>query len=262
VLSELKLYADEWPEVVNMVQSVLKNSLSTRLNKRTPMQVFTGHAKTTPLALTLKDNLPVSTPLDFIKAQKLVEVEKMSKAMAEIHAHETEKASRDRKADIQKHNYKTHVRLPNFQVGDYVLVAEQRKSGVSKMQVKWKGPRRVASVESDYVFVVVNLLTKELKAAHATLLRFYKEMKLNVTAELVQAAEHNDHQLYVVSKILDARYNEQEIFHELLVAWHGLPVGEATWEPYSVMAVCVPDMVAKFMESHEDIDTVREMRSL
>jgi hypothetical protein len=85
---------------------------------------------------------------------------------------------------------------------------------------------------------------------------------LNVTAELAQAAEHNDHKLYVVSKILDARYNEQEMFHGLLVAWRGFNVGEATWEPYSVMAVDVPDMVAKFMEFHEDIDAVREMRSL
>jgi Chromo (CHRromatin Organisation MOdifier) domain len=77
-----------------------------------------------------------------------------------------------------------------------------------------------------------------------------------------QAAEHNDHHLYVVSKMLDARYNEQEMLDELLVAWRGFPVGEATWEPYSVMAVEVPDMVAKFMESHEDIDTVRKIRSL
>jgi hypothetical protein len=65
-----------------------------------------------------------------------------------------------------------------------------------------------------------------------------------------------------VSKTLDARYNEQEMFHELLVAWRGFLVGEATWKPYSVMAVDVQDMVAKFMESHEDIDEVREMRSL
>jgi hypothetical protein len=92
-------------------------------------------------------------------------------------------------------------------VGDYVLVTEHRKSGVSNLQVKWKGPRRTASVESDYVFVVDNLLTKELKAAHATRLRFYKDNELNVTAELAQAAEHSDHHLYVVSKILDARYN-------------------------------------------------------
>jgi hypothetical protein len=114
-------------------------------------------------------------------------------------------------------------------------------------------------VESDYVFVVQNLLTDELKAAHATRLRFYKDKELNVTAELAQAADHNYHQLYVVSNILDARYNEQEMFHELLVALRGFPVGKATWEASSVMAVDVPDMVAKFMESHEDIDAVREI---
>jgi hypothetical protein len=190
--------------VVNMVQSILNNTLSTRLNKRTPMQVFTGHVETTQLALMLKDNMPVNAPLDVIKAQKLMKVEKLSKAMTEIHAQVAEKATRVRKAAIQKHNDKTHVRSPNFQVSDYVLVAEHRKSGTTKLQVKWKGPRRVASVESDYVFVVENLLTKELKAAHATRLRFYKNKDLNVPAELAQASEHNDHQLYVVSKILDA----------------------------------------------------------
>jgi Chromo (CHRromatin Organisation MOdifier) domain len=174
-----------------------------------------------------------------------------------------EKATRDRKAAIQKHKDKTHVQSANFQVGDYVLVAEQRRSGLSKLQFKWKGPRRVASVESDYVFVVENLLTKELKAAHATRLRLlYRDKELIVTAELAQAAEHKDHQLYVVLKILDARYNEQKVFHELLVAWRGFSVRETTWESYSVMAVDVPDMVAKFVESHEDMDTMLKMRSL
>jgi Chromo (CHRromatin Organisation MOdifier) domain len=147
-------------------------------------------------------------------------------------------------------------------VGDYVIFAEHRKSGKSKLQAKWKGPRRVASVESDYVFFVENLLTKELKAAHAIRLRFYKDKKLNITAELAQPAEHNDHQLYVVSKVLDARYNEQEMFHELLVAWRSFSVEEATWEPYSVMAVDDLDMFAKFMESHGDTDMVRKMRYL
>jgi hypothetical protein len=86
-------------------------------------------------------------------------------------------------------------------------------------------------LESDYVFVVEHLLTKYLKAAHETRLRFYKDKELNVTAELTQAAEHNDHQLNVVSKILDVRCNEQEMSHELMVAWRGFHVGEATLEP-------------------------------
>jgi hypothetical protein len=148
--------------------------------------------------------------------------------MTEIHTQVAEKATRDRKAAIQNHNDKTHVRSSNFQVRDYVLVAEHRKSGVSKLQIKWKVLRRVVSVESDYVFVVANLFTNELKTAHATRLIFYKDKKLNVTAELFQTAQGNDHLLYVVSKILDARYNEQEMFHELLVAWRGFPVGKAT----------------------------------
>jgi uncharacterized protein YueI len=54
------------------------------VKKKTPMQVFTGHAETTPLALILRDNLPVNAPLDFIEAQKHMEVEKLSKAMTEI----------------------------------------------------------------------------------------------------------------------------------------------------------------------------------
>jgi hypothetical protein len=36
------------------------------------------------------------------------------------------------------------------------------------------------------------------------------------------------------------------MFHELLVAWRDFLVEEATWKPYSDMAVDVPDMVAKF----------------
>jgi hypothetical protein len=52
------------------------------------------------------------------------------------------------------------------------------------------------------------------------------------------------------------------MFHELLVAWRGFFVGVATWEPCPVLAVDVPDIVAKFMKSHEGIDMVRKMRSL
>jgi hypothetical protein len=43
MLSDLKMYADERPEVDNLEQNVLNNSLSTRMNKRTSMQVITGH---------------------------------------------------------------------------------------------------------------------------------------------------------------------------------------------------------------------------
>jgi hypothetical protein len=112
------------------------------------------------------------------------------------------------------------------------------------------------------VLVVVNLLMKELKAAYETRLRFYWNKELNFTAELAQTAEHNGHQLYVVSKMLGARYNEQGIFHELFVAWRGFPVDEGIFESHSDIAVGDPEMVTKFMESHDDSDMVSKMRYL
>jgi hypothetical protein len=101
VLSELKMYEDECPEVVNIAQSVLNNYVSTRQNKRTPMQVFTGHAEITQLELMLKGNGPVNAPLDFIKVQKIMKVENLMTAMTEIHAKVAEKSKRDREAAIQ-----------------------------------------------------------------------------------------------------------------------------------------------------------------
>jgi hypothetical protein len=86
VLSELKLHADEWLGVVNTVQSILDNSISTRLNKRRLIQVFTGNLETTPLSLMLNDNVNVNAHRLFIKAQRLMEVLKLLKAMAEVHA--------------------------------------------------------------------------------------------------------------------------------------------------------------------------------
>jgi hypothetical protein len=127
------------------------------------MQVFAGHAKTTLLALMLKDNGPVSTTLDFIKSKNLIKEEKLSVTMTEIHVQVAEKATRDRK---------------------YVLVSKYRKIGTFKLQVKWKSPCRIARVESDYMFAIENLLTKNLKAAHTTSLRLYQDKKLNVTEEL------------------------------------------------------------------------------
>jgi biopolymer transport protein ExbB/TolQ len=106
------MYTDEWLEVANLVQSVLNISLSTRLNKRTLRKIFTGNAETISLALMLEDNVPGNAPLDFIKMQKIMEVEKLSTAKMEIRAQVTEKTTRNRKAAIQKHNDKVHVRSP------------------------------------------------------------------------------------------------------------------------------------------------------
>jgi uncharacterized protein YhfF len=206
LLSDLKMSVDDWDKVVPVIQSVLNNSPASRLQNRTPIYVFTSHKDTTPLALILKGEEEVEmASIDFIKAQKLMEMEETAKIMAEIHTQVVAQSTKTRTRAIDAHNRKTHVQAPNFEVGDYVLVADPIKQGRSKLQVKWKGPRRFFRVESELVFVVENLATKDVKAVHANFMRFYKDKSLNVTEELEQAAEHNEHQRFVVSNLLDLR---------------------------------------------------------
>jgi hypothetical protein len=115
-----------------------------------------------------------------------LDVVKLSKAMTEIHAQVAEKATRDRKAAIEKHNDRTHVRSPNFQVGYYVIVAEHHKSGTSKLQIKWKCPRRVASVDSDYVFEKLSNAMTEIHAQVAE----------KTTLDLKAAIQKHDSQIH------------------------------------------------------------------
>jgi hypothetical protein len=79
-----------------------------------------------------------------------------------------EKAMRYRKDFMQKNNGKIYVRSQNFQVSDYVLVAEHRQSSLPKLHAKWKGPCRIASLEFVCLFAVEILLMMELKPALAS----------------------------------------------------------------------------------------------
>jgi hypothetical protein len=78
-----------------------------------------------------------------------VEVEKLSQAMTEIHTQVAEIETRERMAAVQEHKDKTHVRSPNFQVGDYVLVAKHRKGRLVQLagELERPAPRRECGVQ-------------------------------------------------------------------------------------------------------------------
>jgi hypothetical protein len=216
----------------------------------------------TPLVLTLKDNVLVNAPLEFIKAQKLMEVEKLSKTMTKIHAQVAEKAMSDVKAAIPKHSDKdahAFAKLPSGQLRSCRTKPQERYVRVAG-EVEGPAPHHECGVR---LYVCRGKSSHNGAEGRArTRLQFHQEKEHNITAELAQAAEHNDHELFISSKILGARYNEQDMFHEWLVVWRGFQVGEVTWEPYSVMAVVVPEVGTKFIKSDNDPDMVSEMRSL
>jgi hypothetical protein len=84
--------------------------------------------------------------IEFIEAQKLVEIEKTSRIMAEVHMQVAERSTKGRLQAINRHNKQTHEHSPTFVVSDYGLVTNAVKRGVSKLQVVWNGPHRIASV--------------------------------------------------------------------------------------------------------------------
>jgi hypothetical protein len=66
----------------------------------------------------------------------------MSQTRKEIHAQVAEKSTRNSMAAIQKHNDKSHVRSPNFEVSDFALVAEHCKNVQAASEVEGSAPHR------------------------------------------------------------------------------------------------------------------------
>jgi hypothetical protein len=189
-----------------------------------------------------------------------MEVQKESKTMTKIYAQVAEKANLDREASIQKQNDRTHVRSPNFQVRDYLPVANHRKSDTFKLQVKWKGPRRIASVESDYVFVVVNLLTEELNAANATPLRLYRIRDSTTQRRWLRSPSTTtisctSCRRYSARDRMNKRYFMSCISMARLLSRRG-HLGTV------LCCGCGCSRDGEEDESHDDPDMVREMRSL
>jgi transposase InsO family protein len=70
MLSEMHLAPQQWPCVLPAIQATLNNSPSFHRAGQTQLTAFTGHARDTPLSLTILH--PVANhSLSFIKAQKL-----------------------------------------------------------------------------------------------------------------------------------------------------------------------------------------------
>ncbi|CAM9475825.1 unnamed protein product [Ascophyllum nodosum] len=95
--------------------------------------------------------------------------------------------------------------MPNFEVGDYVLVARVRKVGSApKLVTTWTGPWRVVSGGSPHVYNVQDIVTGETKEVHVVRMRAYADSSLAVGAEVQGLFEMTKHQgEYEIQDILN-----------------------------------------------------------
>jgi hypothetical protein len=184
MLSEMHLAPQEWPSVLPAIQAVLNNSPSSHRAGQTPLTAFVGHARDSPLSLTILHPMK-NQSLSFIRAQQLTESTKLTQQVEQLHKEVTDKVSRQRRRQMEAHKVNTHLVQPNFCVGDYVLRAEPKRVQ-PKLILIWKGPYKVDKVFDNHTLGVNSLINGSQFVTHVTRTRLYQDPLLQ-TAEDVQA---------------------------------------------------------------------------
>jgi hypothetical protein len=108
MLSEMHLAPQDWPCVLLAIQAVLNNSPSSHRAVQMPLTAFTGHARDSPLSLTILHPMK-NQSLSFIRAQQLAESTKLTQQVGKIHKEVTDKVSRQRHRQIEAHNANTLI---------------------------------------------------------------------------------------------------------------------------------------------------------
>ena len=261
LLSEFRLKPSEWPSVIRLIQSILNHSVRPSLNNRAPITAFAGLPADNPLRTLLPPPPASPASLDFVKAQRIVHIESLIKSLDELHRNVAEKRTRKRQQEVDRHNDRTRIRPVNFDIGDFVLVADTEKHSGNKLRLKWKGPRRITRCESALVYEVEDLLNQSNNLIHVSRLKFYADSQLHMTETLLDTIDHNEVHYNVVTKILGLRFNSLNNRFEVQCKWKGFGLEEPTWEPFANMREDIPDMLDKFLQTFTNQELVAAARA-
>ena len=135
--------------------------------------------------------------------------------------------------------------LPDFAVGDYVLEARVRQSGITpKLMNTWTG-RRVVSKTGGHVYGVEDIITGRSREVHIARMRPYADASLNVTAELKEVFNNLKSQGELDMERIEGADLEADSEEDVVkVKWVGLDEEETTWEPVSTIYADAPKYTA------------------
>jgi hypothetical protein len=220
----------DWIFYVSAVQLALNSAHRQRLG-RSPFELMLGpraSGSSVVVAPASSASAVSLEPVDFAAHQE--QFDALASALDAMHKATAPRQERQRFLGRESSK---RGELPNFSVGDFVLVARVRIAGkTSKLQATWMGPFRVTSVSAGHTFVVQHLLNGSLLTVHASRLLFYHDALLEITTELKERAQFVEEQgLFEVEKLVKVERREGQ--WQALVAWLGFEESERTWEPLS-----------------------------
>jgi Integrase core domain/Integrase zinc binding domain len=169
LLSEFRLRPASWPEVIKIVQTIINNSPSPQRGNIAPLAAFTGRPADSPLLSIVAPNTGETKSLPNIHLQQLTELNALRPAVHEIHKRAFDAATSRRASARAAASGRA---APNFELGDFVLVARRERPAGDKLTLRWRGPMRIVSTLSEHVYEVQSLETESVQAVHATRFRF------------------------------------------------------------------------------------------
>lgn len=179
VLSELQHCPSEWPNLVPMLQSMLKNSPSPTLINSCPITAFFGLDPKPPVSSFIRSSTGSPITVSEVIRERTTNIANLKKFVAELHP-VVQDTVRNNRETLQAAMSKGE--LSRFMKADFGLVAlEDFKAGENRA-LRWHGPRRIEKATSDYFYQVEDLRNGQLEDVHISRLRFFRDSALDTQA--------------------------------------------------------------------------------
>jgi Chromo (CHRromatin Organisation MOdifier) domain len=230
---------DSWSKVLPLVQRILNFTKDGSINVA-PAQVIFGDMIPASQAIDMTStdgSVPVSEYLRVLKTKQLALIQATQEYLKQ-------------QSDIKDGKTDLIVELPNYDIGDYVLLSYPSRPP-SKLAGLYRGPLVVTRKLRKDLYEVTDLITNKLSQVHISRMHVLV-VPPDATRDDILRLAGLDHHEYVVESIIDHKGNsKRKRDMEFLIRWKGYEPSEDTWEPYAT----VKDLVAldEYSKLHPDL---------
>lgn len=256
IISELQLRVDSWPDVIPVIQSALNLSPSPQRHNVCPLTAFTGQEPRPPISTIVRSDTAKPITMSDLQRERAIHIDELVKLMADMRPTIQTSLSENRRR-LREHMSRGH--MPNFQEGDYVLVARSEFFKGEKLCLRWRGPRRIVKALTDFTFQVEDLRNGKVDVVHGSRLKYYHDASLNQTAIMTHVV--NSETGMQVSRLMRLIKREGQIMVQ--VRWKGLSPYDDTFEPVQNVLEDVPQMLSNLLKrSATPQDLANEVRAM
>ncbi|KAH9146616.1 hypothetical protein AeRB84_009528 [Aphanomyces euteiches] len=135
------------------VQSALNQQPSNRLGGVAPTTAFTRLPAASPLSYLIHPELPIEAQIDWVNDACKHHLSELAASLDQLHKTVSAKSDKKRAQARNRRLAKKNVKMPNFTLGDFVLVSKALQLP-NKLALRWSGPARIVQVITDHIMEV------------------------------------------------------------------------------------------------------------